>query len=314
VIRVVRVLAPNPGPFTLEGTNTWIVGENPALVVDPGPDDAGHLLEVIDAAGPVAAILVTHDHPDHSPGAARLAEAAGAPVRAFRGVPPEQRLRDGEAIAAGRVLLRAVHTPGHSRDHVAFFLQEDRALFTGDAVLGRGTSVIDPPEGDLAAYLRSLRAMQDLGARTIYPGHGPAVFSAAEKLAEYVDHRAERERQVLAGLRRGPATPEELVPAIYEGEAPPEVYPVAARSVLAHLIKLEREGRVEHVGPPAENRFAMAKARACEVCGRPALPRSRVCERHSMALLQEELPSDAAGSDEASSVDKPAEGEQAGEP
>ena len=287
MIRGVRVLAPNPGPFTLDGTNTWIVGENPAIVIDPGPDDAGHLLSVLDAAGPVAAILVTHDHPDHEPGAARLCEAAGVAYRAHRPGPAGERLRDGEEVTAGQVTLRAVHTPGHASDHVAFFMAREGALFTGDAVLGRGTSVIAPPDGDLAAYLRSLRTMLDLGPRTIYPGHGPAVFNAVGKLREYLEHRALRERQVLESLGDGARTPEDIVPGIYAGEVPDEMFPAAARSVLAHLLKLEREGRVHRLKPLSDNRFELVRDRACERCGRPAIVHSRFCGRCSVAVLQE---------------------------
>jgi hypothetical protein len=167
----------------------------------------------------------------------------------------------------------AVHTPGHTPDHVVFFVPTLGALFTGDAVLGRGTSVIDPPEGDLAAYLRSLDAMAALAPRTIYPGHGPAVWAAAEKLAEYRAHREERERQVLDALAEGACTPEDIVATVY-ADYPPEVHALGARSVLAHLLKLEREGRAAHVGPPRDNRFEPATPAACRRCGRPAIPRS----------------------------------------
>jgi glyoxylase-like metal-dependent hydrolase (beta-lactamase superfamily II) len=282
-----RVLAPNPGPMTLEGTNTWIVGGDPAVVIDPGPDDAGHLEAVRSEAGQVGAILLTHRHPDHAPGAAALARACGAPVYAWRPDPGESPLRAGQEISAGGGLtLVAVHTPGHTPDHVVFFVPSLGALFTGDAVLGRGTSVIDPPEGDLVAYLRSLDAMAALDPRTIYPGHGPAVWSAAEKIAEYRAHREERERQVLDALAPGARTPEEIVETVY-AEYPPDVHALAARSVLAHLLKLEREGRAAHVGPPRDNRFEPATPAACKRCGRPAVPRSTLCRRCSTELLQE---------------------------
>src|SRR5581483_10432506 len=213
--RIVRILAPNPGIRELEGTNTWIVGDRPAVVIDPGPDDERHLREVVREAGRVSAILLTHDHPDHAPGARTLGAMTGATVLAAR--PPEgaERLRDGQEIAVRGGTIRCVATPGHSADHMAFFLQPDASLFTGDAVLGRGTSVIDLPEGDLVAYLRSLRRMRELEPRTIHPGHGPLVLDAVGKLDEYLDHRARREEQVLAALGEGSATPEEMVPAIY---------------------------------------------------------------------------------------------------
>lgn len=287
MIRVRRVLAPNPSPFTLEGTNTWIVGERPTIVIDPGPDDPHHLLAVTDEAEPVEAILLTHRHPDHAPGAARLARATGAPVYALRPVHEERAIRHNQALEVGEVTIRAVHTPGHSQDHLAFFLEADGGLFSGDALLGRGTSVIDPPEGDMAAYVRSLREMRALDPRTIYPGHGPVVFDATSRLDAYVAHRQKREKQVLAAVAKGPATPDEMVPAIYESEVPEEMYPFAARSVLAHLYKLEKDGKVVRTGPPSDQRFSLVQTRACVRCGRPAAPRSSLCRRCAMDLLQE---------------------------
>ena len=287
MIRIVRVLAPNPGVYTLEGTNTWIVGERSSVVVDPGPDNAHHLRSIQQEAGPIVAILLTHDHADHAPGAARLSAATGAPVYAHR--PPEggRRLKDGDEIRAGGTVVRAVHTPGHSPDHVVFLLAQAGALFTGDAVLGRGTSVIDPPEGDLAAYVRSLQKMLDLQPRVIYPGHGPAVFDAVAKLNEYMLHRAEREEQVLAALAAGKQTIDEMVGEIYAGY-PPAVRPLAARSVLAHLQKLEAEGRVDRSRKAGAERYAVSEPRTCARCGRPIRGRARLCGRCSLAVLQEE--------------------------
>jgi glyoxylase-like metal-dependent hydrolase (beta-lactamase superfamily II) len=287
MIPVVRILAPNPGPFTLEGTNTWVVGRDPAIVIDPGPDDAGHLLAVIDAAEPVEAILLTHQHPDHAPGAERLAETARAPVYAFRPQGEERRLRDGDLLEAGTVGVRALHTPGHTPDHVTFFVEEEGMLFTGDAVLGRGTSIVDPPEGDMAAYMRSLRRMVELQPRTIYPGHGPVVFDAGGRLEYYQSHRAQREEQVVAALEGGRATPEEMVPEIYGEDVSPSMFPAAARSVLAHLLKLEREERVARTVRGGQPRFALVDPKPCERCGRPARPGSRFCRRCALAVLQE---------------------------
>ncbi|MDP9342687.1 MAG: MBL fold metallo-hydrolase [Actinomycetota bacterium] len=283
---MVRVLANNPGPFTLEGTNTWIVGERPSLVIDPGPDDETHLWAVAREAGDVAAILVTHAHPDHAPGADALSRRVSAPVMAFRPGPGQERLRDDQVVEADGVRLRAVHTPGHTVDHVVLWAVAQRALFTGDAVLGRGTSVVDPPEGDLAAYLRSLRRMQALAPRVLYPGHGPTVFDAAAKLNEYVDHRAMRERQVVEALRAGPRTPREIVPGIYQ-DYPPEMFPVAERQVLAHLLKLEREGSAERTGTGDGAAFELVGDRRCDRCGRPAMSRSRLCRSCSLDALQE---------------------------
>jgi glyoxylase-like metal-dependent hydrolase (beta-lactamase superfamily II) len=285
-----RVLAPTPGPMTLEGTNTWIVGAEPTVVIDPGPDDPGHLDSVRADAGRVGVILLTHRHPDHAPGAAALARATGAPVHAWRPESDESPLAAGQEFSAGDgTVLRAVHTPGHTPDHVVFFAPAPRALFTGDAVLGRGTSVIDPPEGDLGAYLRSLDAMIALHPRTLYPGHGPAVWAAVEKLEEYRAHREERERQVLEAMAEGPRTPGEIVATVY-ADYPPELTALASRSVLAHLLKLEREGRAAHVGAPRDNRFEVATPAACRRCGRPAMPRSTLCRQCSTELLQEAPP------------------------
>jgi glyoxylase-like metal-dependent hydrolase (beta-lactamase superfamily II) len=265
----IRVLAPNPGPFTLEGTNTWIVGRERTIVIDPGPDDPAHIEEVRRSAGVVAQIVVTHRHPDHAPGAVRLAEATGAPVREFDPSSGAQPLRDGDVLSGDGIELTAVHTPGHTADHVVLFHAEGGWLFTGDAVLGRGTSVIDPPEGDLTDYLHSLRRMRSLRPRVICPGHGPVVWEADAKLAEYIEHRADRERQVIEALNAaGSASPAELVPAIYHGY-PTEIHAAAARSVLAHLIALERAGRVTRVAPDPD-RFAPVPADAGEDDGDPA--------------------------------------------
>jgi glyoxylase-like metal-dependent hydrolase (beta-lactamase superfamily II) len=245
--RVLRVLAPNPGPFTLEGTNTWVVGSDASLVIDPGPEDQNHLDAVLQAAGRVAAVLLTHRHLDHASGAGALARVTGAPVYAASPGEDAQAATDGDRIERAGVRLEVVAAPGHSPDHLVFFEPATRALFTGDAILGRGTSVIDPPEGDLTDYLRSLERMRGLTPRVIFPGHGPVVERAMEKIEEYVDHRRQREEEVLRGLLRNPRTPQDLVPEIYAGYAK-ELYPAASRSVLAHLLKLEREGRVVRSG------------------------------------------------------------------
>lgn len=287
MLRIVRVLAPNPSPYTLEGTNTWIVGEDPAIVIDPGPDGLpGHLDEVARTAGRVGAVLVTHDHPDHAPGAPAFAETVDAPLYAFR-LAGAEHLRDGQVVRAGSLALTALHTPGHTSDHLAFLEPTAGALFTGDAVVGRGTSFIDPPDGDLARYLRSLQRLQGLAPRTIYPGHGPVVLDAPAKLEEYLAHRAEREDQILAGVAEGERTIDELVEAIYVGY-PPEVRPLAARSVLAHLVKLEAEGRVEHAGSGEATRYRATTPRTCERCGRRQVKgRARFCGPCSLAVLQD---------------------------
>jgi glyoxylase-like metal-dependent hydrolase (beta-lactamase superfamily II) len=286
MLRITRVLASNPSVYTLEGTNTWIVGRDPSIVIDPGPDLADHLDEVADEAAPVAAILVTHDHPDHAPGAMPLSTRVGALVLAYR-LTGAERLSAGQRIDAGGLTLIAVPTPGHTADHVAFHEPETGALFTGDAVVGRGTTFIDPPDGDLNAYLRSLRRMLDLRPRTIYPGHGPVVLGAVDKLEEYLAHREEREREVRAALDDGPRTVAELVSTIY-GDHPVDVHPLAARSVLAHLLKLEREGYAVRTGRADDGPWAASSPRACERCGRPVTGRARYCGSCSLAILQGE--------------------------
>jgi glyoxylase-like metal-dependent hydrolase (beta-lactamase superfamily II) len=286
VLRVIRLLAPNPGVFTLDGTNTWIVGSDPSIVIDPGPVVPEHLEAIEREAGPVASVLVTHDHPDHAPGAAALAARVDAPVLAFR-LAGAERLRDGQRIRGGDFELTAVHTPGHTSDHVAFFDPVSRSLFTGDAVVGRGTSFIDPPDGDLVRYLRSLQRMLDLEPATIYPGHGPVVLRAKEKLVEYRSHRQEREGEVVAALAEGRRTIPELVAAIYSGY-PEDVRPLAARSVLAHLLKLEHEGRARRDGKDENGPWSASTPRTCERCGRRVTGRARYCSSCSLAILQGE--------------------------
>lgn len=285
MLRVVRILAPNPSIYTLEGTNTWIVGSDPSIVIDPGPEIASHLHEVADAAGRVAAVLVTHDHEDHAPGAPAFAARVSAPLYAFR-LAGAEHIRDGQRFAGGGVEVLAEYAPGHSSDHVAFFVPSERALFTGDAVVGRGTSFIDPPDGDLVQYLRSLGRMQELHPRTIYPGHGPVVFDAGTKLAEYAGHRAERERQVLEQLGEGKRTIADMVAAIYE-DYPPDVRALAGRSLLAHLIKLEHEGRAERTGKGDDATWSAREPRVCARCGRPIKGRARLCGPCSLAVLQD---------------------------
>jgi glyoxylase-like metal-dependent hydrolase (beta-lactamase superfamily II) len=286
VLRVFRVLAPNPGIRELEGTNTYVVGDAPAIVVDPGPDDEAHADEVLRSAGRVGAIVLTHDHPDHAPGAVRLAEWTGAPVRAFRPPPGGSPMRDGEVISSHGASLTVVATPGHSPDHAAFWAEDVRALFTGDAVLGRGTSVIDPPEGDLAAYLRSMGRMRELRPRTIYPGHGPVVLDAMAKIDEYIEHREIREREILAGLEDGARTVDELVQTIY-AQYPTELHELAARSVTAHLMKLHAEARVERANRGGVTTYRRIEPTTCARCGRPVRGKGPLCSKCSIEALQE---------------------------
>jgi glyoxylase-like metal-dependent hydrolase (beta-lactamase superfamily II) len=245
-VRVRRVVAPNPGPYTGPGTNTWILeGEPVAVVIDPGPDDDAHLAAIQRklAGAPVGAVLVTHSHPDHLPLAARLAAAHRAPVLRH----PD--LGDGDLVQVGRVKLKALHTPGHASDHLAFLQEEDRAVFTGDLVLGRGSTMITHPDGDMTAYLASLERLLELKPSILFPGHWDPVEDPVAKLTGYREHRLDRERQVLAALGEGPAEAEELTRRVYAAEVSGEELMRAAEMTLrAHLEKLVAEGRVRLEG------------------------------------------------------------------
>jgi glyoxylase-like metal-dependent hydrolase (beta-lactamase superfamily II) len=243
------VLAPNPGPMTLDGTNTWVLrapGETACVVVDPGPLHEGHLAAVA-AQGPVAVVLLTHGHHDHSEGAGRLAELTGAPVRALD---PAHRLgqeglREGDVVAVAGVEVRVLHTPGHSSDSLSFLLAGDGApdaVLTGDTVLGRGTTVVAHPDGVLSEYLRSLRRLQDLGDLAVLPGHGPELPSAAEAAAFYLAHREGRLEQVRAAVEDGARTPREVVEAVYTEQltgADAALWAAAELSVRAQLAYLQ---------------------------------------------------------------------------
>jgi glyoxylase-like metal-dependent hydrolase (beta-lactamase superfamily II) len=253
VATVRRLVAPNPGPFTGPGTNTWVVGDPPAaLVIDPGPADDGHLAGIQKALDgmAVAAILVTHSHSDHLDLASRLAERSQARVLRY----PE--LSDGDVVRGGRISLTALHTPGHAPDHLAFWMPDDGVLFTGDLVLGRGSSMVTYPEGDVAAYLESLERVAALGPRLLFPGHWDPVTDAAAKISEYREHRLARERQVLAEVNRAPGSAEDLTRRIYAaevGDSEP-LLQAAEMTLRAHLAKLVAERRVTE----SEGRFAPA--------------------------------------------------------
>lgn len=249
--QVRRITQRNPGLFTGPGTNTHLVGTDPLFILDPGEDrEDGHLERILDAIGGagVAAVIPSHGHEDHWPLARRLADRVGAPVL-FWGRHPgfraDRALQDGEVLEAGGTRLEALHTPGHARDHVAFVLARDRAAFPGDLVMGWSTSIIAPPDGDLGDYLRSLERLRALsGIDVFYPAHGPAITTPRARIDELLAHRAERTRQVLAALARGPSPIGALVEGVY-ADVDPALHPAAAQSLLAHLLALEAEGRVE---------------------------------------------------------------------
>jgi len=251
---VTRVLAPNPSGMTLDGTNTYVVGaagSGQAVLVDPGPDDAAHLAAVEAALAArdarCVAVLVTHHHGDHAEAALPWGARFGAPVAAARAdvAGPDGRvLEAGEQLALAGTSLDVVATPGHCSDHLAFRL-ESGAVLVGDHVLGRGTSVVTHPEGDVLAYLESLRRVHDLGPSALYCGHGPELTEdPAAVLDFYLAHRAYREAQILTALAGGPHTVDQLVETIYAA-VPSALWPAAAQSTRATLAKLRAEGRVE---------------------------------------------------------------------
>ena len=247
-----RIVAPNPGMMTGPGTNTYLVGIDEIVVIDPGPDVAGHLDAVAGCGGDrIRWIVCTHTHIDHSPGAAGLKERTGAEVLAYDArddLAIDQPLSDGDSIEATEFVLRAVHTPGHASNHLCFVLEQERLLFSGDHIMEGSTVVISPPDGDMAVYLESLERVKTLRPRlrTIAPGHGHLIDDPAGKVDEYVAHRLEREAQVLAALPTGRTgiTIEKIVQQLY-ADVREELHPVAARTVWAHLRKLADEGKAK---------------------------------------------------------------------
>jgi glyoxylase-like metal-dependent hydrolase (beta-lactamase superfamily II) len=239
--------------MTLEGTNSYLVfgGEGRAIAIDPGPPDALHCDALIAAAelrgAKIGAIAVTHGHPDHAPGAAILHAKTRAPVyaHALATFPHDRVVGEGDAVTAGDVELGVVDAPGHARDHLVFTLPDAAGIFTGDVVIGRGTVVVAPPNGDMRAYQATLHKLRDAygGVATIYGGHGDAIGDVRGKLDEYIAHREKREAEILAELRDGERTIPELVAHIYRNVAS-VLWPAAARQVFAYLVALEREGRV----------------------------------------------------------------------
>ncbi|MGW1069022.1 MBL fold metallo-hydrolase [Streptomyces aureus] len=254
--RAVNVLAPNASAMTLDGTNTWIVSEPDselAVVIDPGPLDDGHLRTVLDTAEKagkrVALTLLTHGHPDHAEGASRFAELSGTAVRALD---PALRLGDeglaaGDVISLGGLELRVVSTPGHTADSLCFHLPADRAVLTGDTVLGRGTTVVAHPDGRLGDYLDSLRRLRSLtvddGVHTVLPGHGPVLDDAQGAVEFYLAHRAHRLAQVETAVENGLRAPEEVVAHVY-ADVDRSLWPAAELSVRAQIDYLREHGLI----------------------------------------------------------------------
>lgn len=262
-----RVLAGNPSAFTYTGTQTYVVGNGADVaVIDPGPADPAHIEAILATVGDArsAAIMCTHTHRDHSPAAAPLAARTGAPIigcaplilsddgprsdEAFDTTyAPDRVLADGESVSGDGWTLQAVATPGHTSNHLCLALVESGALFTGDHVMGWSTSVISPPDGDMADYMASLAKLQERSDRVYYPAHGPAVENPAQLVRGMMGHRKQRERQVLRQLEAGPQAIPDMVPQMYKG-IDERLYGAAGRSVLAHLIDLKNRGAVRHEG------------------------------------------------------------------
>lgn len=259
---VVRVLAPNPSPFTYTGTQTHLVGTRDLAVIDPGPDDANHveaLLRAI-AGRPVTAIVITHTHRDHSPASRAVKAATGAPIigcaplalddlgpRADASFDsdyaPDHVLADGESVSGEGWTLTAIATPGHTSNHLAFALPETKALFSGDHVMGWSTTIVSPPDGDMAAYMASLDKLMHRDDRIYYPAHGDPVENPRRLVRGMIGHRKQREGQILRLLRAEPQPVPAMVERMYVG-IDPRLFPAAERSVLAHLIDLRDRGVV----------------------------------------------------------------------
>lgn len=251
--RIALVRAPNPSPMTLTGTNSYVIdaGAGEAIIIDPGPVIERHLDALVANAEQrglrISTIAVTHGHPDHAPAAAPLKERTGAPVWAHPSsdVPHDRAFTLESELRVGDLVLRVIDAPGHTFEHVVFYEPSERALFTGDVILGEGTVVIAPPGGAMRPYQRTLeRLRNEFGdAARIYGGHGPTVTNARAKIDEYIAHRKMREAELLEALRDGPMTIPQLVLAIYS-KTRPVLWPAAARQMLAYLIALSDEGTV----------------------------------------------------------------------
>jgi glyoxylase-like metal-dependent hydrolase (beta-lactamase superfamily II) len=261
---IARVLAPNPGPFTFRGTGVYIIGTNNVAVIDPGPDIPAHAdaLKAALKGRDISHILLTHTHNDHSPAAAALKAWSGAKTYAFGQHPrtqnrhgviveeggdmafePDILVRDGDILAADGFTIECVFTPGHTSNHMCYALREEEALFTGDHVMGWSTTVVAPPDGDMAAYRANVAKLLARDDRVLWPTHGGPVRDPKPFLEAYLAHRAERETQILACLQDGITTIPQIVARLYV-DVDNRLYPAAGMSVLAHLIELVHEGRV----------------------------------------------------------------------
>jgi len=265
-----RVVAGNPSAFTFHGTGTYIVGHGAVAVIDPGPLLDSHVDALVRALGRerVTHIVITHTHRDHSPAARPLKQATGAPTYGFgshgsdradgggeveegadRDFVPDIRVRDGDRIEGDGWTLEAVHTPGHTSNHLCYALLEENALFPGDHVMGWSTTVVSPPDGDMRAYMRSLERLRARGEEVFWPTHGPPIPEPRDFVAALLAHRHEREDQILACLAHDASTIPEMVEIMY-ADVGRHLHAAAARSVLSHLIHMAETGRVRCDGPP----------------------------------------------------------------
>ncbi len=264
-----RVVAENPGPFTLHGTGTYILGEGQVAVIDPGPADSAHIDALVKglAGETITHVLVTHTHMDHSPGCALLREHCAAPTYAYgphgagkleSGIQveeggdmdfvPDVLVKDGDIISGEGWSVECVYTPGHTSNHMCFAYREQKALFTGDHVMGWSTSIISPPDGDMGDYLQSLKKLLARDDEVYWPTHGPSIGEPKDFVEKFIEHRQEREDQIVSCLQRGLTTIEIMVPDMYKG-LPEFMYPAAARSVLAAMEHMANKGSIVTTGP-----------------------------------------------------------------
>ena len=250
-----RIVAPNPGPFTGPGTNTYLVGIDEVAVIDPGPDVAEHIDAIVGASMQerVRWVVLTHTHPDHHPGTQRLVKKTGAEVLAYgkkidkdAAIVPDRVIGEGDTIEGTEFGLEVLHAPGHAPNHLCFLLEEERVLFTGDNVLDGMFSVINPARGgDMAVYLDTLTRLEKLRLSRLCPGHGDVIDEPRPRIQEYVAHRLDRERQVLKVLKAGPVRIADIVETLYgDQELVPKLVEAAGWQVHAHLVKLKADGKV----------------------------------------------------------------------
>lgn len=259
-----RIIANNPSPFTLYGTGTYVLGQGEVAVIDPGPADEKHIDAIMAATAgeTITHVLVTHTHMDHSPGCRLLRERCDAKTYAYgphgagkleEGVVveeggdtdflPDVEVRHGDLISADSWSVECVYTPGHTSNHMCFQLQQEKALFSGDHVMGWSTSVISPPDGDMAAYMSSLNLLLDRDDAVFWPTHGPAITEPKAHVEAFIAHRQEREEQIRVALKAGESKITEMVPGMYTG-VPEILYPAAARSVFAAMAYMVHRGEV----------------------------------------------------------------------